>query len=506
MATGIEKQNLRVYLPANNGSATFLYYARMLSVCWLLLVGLWSAPAFGAELVYPNYLLQVEIFLAFVLLLCKFQGKVLRLTRYPFLYPSIIVLIIATVAALLRVFLLRCNINQELFHLAQHGEPLLRASLIFFALAGDRSLLRIAWFSALFGLMLNALASVIQHFTQVARWYNDLDRGWRDGWSLYRGIPAGEDVRYFSPRTQGLTSYTNTTAAFFAASLPYWIMPVIMREKRRLSTYSFFISGILLTSAGLCYTHSRGPLLALILVIFLLASFLPWRWSIALICANITLLLTIILPSVRLALGEFIAAVLLAVLAHLRRWKYTWPLICVLAIYGGIISIDGYLLHFNVNNRIVEQGVDDQSREILYINAIKTTLSSPWIGAGEERAGAHILHLPNAGLQELPRSKLNYHNSFLHWAAVEGIPLALAMTLFTIGAVVWCWRAFRRATTPFSRSLTLATTIGMTIYLLCNLVDAHFWRMEGASFFWSLLALTAATARSEDEEFQHVEE
>lgn len=501
MAYGFNKQYAYDNIPAKCGYSKLLYYVRMITVCWLLLVGLWSAPAFGALLVYPNYLLEVEILLAVVLILSGRQGCVLRLSRYPFLLPSIVVIIIAAVAAFFRITYLQTSISNETLHLAQHAEPLLRAMLIFFALAGDKDLLRMGWYSAMAGLLLNALASVIQHFTQVTRWFSDLDRGWRDGWSPYRGIPEGETGQHFSPRTQGLTSYINTTAAMLAAALPYWIVPIIKRVIRKWPAYLFFIAGTLLTTAGLWYTNSRGPMLAVLLVIFVLAIMLHWRWLLALLAANIVVLLTAAVQSMRLALAEFIAAVLLSLVALRYRWRYTWPLIAALAIAGGLMSIDGYLLHFDFNSRMVEQGVGDRARLVLYDDAIKTTLSSPWIGVGEEQIAENLLHLPYRGLRNLPRSQHNYHNTILHWSAAEGIPLALAMTIFTIGAIVWCWRAFRHALTPFSRSLTLASTIGMTIYLLCNMVDAHFWRMEGAAFFWSLLALTAAAARSEGEDY-----
>lgn len=498
MANGFDKQYAFEDIPSKFDYENVLYYARLISVCWLLLVGLWSAPAFGAVLVYPNYLLQVEIFLALVLLLSWPQRKLLRLSRYPFLIPSIIVLIIGATAALLRVLLLHTAVSNELLHLAQHAEPLLRALLIFIALAGDKYLLRIAWYSALAGLMANALSSVIQHFTQVTRWYSDLDRGWRDGWSPYRGLPVGENSPHISPRTQGLTSYINTTAAMLAAGLPYFVVPIIKRVARKLPDRLFFMTGALLTSAGLWYTNSRGPMLVLLLIIIILAMMLPWRWLLSLMVASIVLLATVALQSLRLALTEFVAAVLLSLVTLRRRWRYTWPVICALAIAGGLMSVDGYLLHFDLYSRMVEQGVGDRARIVLYSDAIKTTLSSPWIGVGEEQIAENIMHLPHSGLRALPRSQHNYHNTILHWSAAEGIPLALAMALFTIGAVVWCWRAFKRPLTPYSRSITLATTIGMSIYLISNMVDAHFWRMEGAGFFWSLLALTAATACSED--------
>ena len=156
-------------------------------------------------------------------------------------------------------------------------------------------------------------------------------------------------------------------------------------------------------------------------------------------------------------------------------------------------------MHFQLNWRISERGLDDHARVVIYTGALRTAASAPWWGIGDEAAAARVTHLPNPGLKYLPKTQQNFHDQYLHWAASQGIPVAIAFTLLVGWAVVWCWRNYSTWPDPLARALGLAAAAGLTIFLLCNLVDAHFWRIEGGGFFWTLLAFTAARGRTEEE-------
>ena len=497
MATDMISMELNAAHPPAPRFARLLLGARMCCVCWLMLVGLWSAPAFGSMLAYPNALLAVDMLLAAVLLASARTGSVVRRRDYPFFIPTAGVLLLAVLAALARIVFYGTLPGDEGLRLWQHGEPLLRALLIFFAIAGHPRLVRIAWLSACCGMMLNVFAAIIQHVTGVSRWYADLDRGWADGWSPYRNDAGSPDGALIAPRAQGLTSYINTTGAMFAAFLPYWGVPFVLYPSRHAWIRFVVLAGAVLTAAGLWYTNSRGPMLALALVIIGLCFLLPWKWAVSLFVSLLAMLATMVMQSGRIALAAFLGAIALAILAQRRHLRYYLPVLFAIGLAGGLLTLDAFVLKYSISIRMVEQGVQDTARDLLYAEAWKTAVFSPWIGVGERQVAERILQMPHGGLRQLPRTQHNFHNQYLHWAAADGVPFALAMTLFTLGAVRWCWRAYRRGRSLMARTLCLSAALGMAVYLLCNLVDAHFWRMEGAGYFWSLLALSAAAARSD---------
>jgi O-antigen ligase len=162
---------------------------------------------------------------------------------------------------------------------------------------------------------------------------------------------------------------------------------------------------------------------------------------------------------------------------------------------GGLLVVDAYVLHYPLSWRVATTGLVDDARLELYSEALRIISENPWWGIGDAAVGQRAIALPR--LHSLPQTQQNVHNQYLQWAAAEGIPVGIGFTLLVLWAVVWCWRHAPAWPTPLSRAVGWATAIGLTTFLLANLADAHFWRIEGGGFFWSLLAVNAAVARSE---------
>lgn len=469
-------------------------WARLLAVAWLLLVGLWSAPALGATLVYPNGMLAVEAVLAVVLIILGWRGRVRPLRSYPFLWPCLAVLAVCAVAAALRVLVRGTAADAEALRLWQTGEPMARALLLYLAIAGHPRIPRIAWMAVLAGMTLQAGAAVIQHATGVSRWYADLDTGWTTGWQ-----PTAEAVQHvhgqmIAQRVQGLTSYINLTAAMLAASLPCWMVPSIFGFPKRLRLRLLIGLGGVATVAALWYTQSRGPAFAVIPAALLLAWRLsPW-WRVNVLVAMVAFVLVMLLASP--FWGCVAVLVALAGLAGVRRWRVLLPLTLALGLAGGLQVLDAYMLHYDLASRVSERALEDGARSILYREAVQALPASPWWGIGDTEAAVRVTHSACRPLQNLPRTQQNYHNQYLHWAVAEGWPAALALILLVCGATYWCWRQSSRWTDPFARGVGLSVAAALTIFLLCNLVDAHFWRIEGGGFFWSLLAVAAGIGAS----------
>ena len=121
------------------------------------------------------------------------------------------------------------------------------------------------------------------------------------------------------------------------------------------------------------------------------------------------------------------------------------------------------------------------------MHAIKT---EPLLGIGDKHLGAELIRIPYPGLSDLPKVQRNGHNQYLQWAAAEGLPVALAYTLLICWATLWCWRQVNdRRISRYLRAIRLSLACTLTVFLLTNLTDAHFWRIEGGGFFWSLLAV-----------------
>jgi hypothetical protein len=462
---------------------------RLVAVVWLLLVGLWSGPWLGASLVYPNGLLTVEIVLALLLILLSLRGQVQPLRAYPFFIPGVAVLGLCAVSAACRIFARGTTLSDETMSLWQHGEPLLRGVLLYLAIAGQPRLARVAWYALLGGLALQAGAAVIQHFTNVTRWYANLDSGWVSGWHPVHVPPVGSGPQP-APRVQGLTSYINLTAALLAASLPYWSVPLALNFLASRKVRALLFLGALATLAALWYTNSRGPMLAVFAVVLLVVIRLP-QWRIAGVLALAAFLAAVFPALPGWALMAFAGAIVLLMLA--RRWKFRYllPIALAMGVGGGLLVVDAYAMHYQLGWRVSQQGGVDNARLTLYRDALYTAASSPWWGVGDRAVAERVIQLPK--LENLPVTQRNYHDQYLHWAAAEGFPVALALTCLVCWAVVLCWRQYPAWQNPHARALGLATAMGLTIFLLCNLVDAHFWRIEGGGFFWSLLGVTFAT-------------
>ncbi|MHB9134726.1 MAG: O-antigen ligase family protein [Armatimonadota bacterium] len=431
-------------LPAEKESRrdNFLSWVRMASVAWLLLVGLWSGPSLGATLVYPNGLVGVEAVLALVLILQSRRGQLLSPRAYPFLWPCLAVLGICALAALLRTMLHHTAFDW--LRLWKDGEPMARGLLLFLAIAGQPRTTRLAWVSMLIGIGLLAGATTLQHLFSVTRWYRDLDGGWASGWQSVPGF-----------RSQGLTSYINLTGAMLAASLPYWLLPLLMRMALSWSARAAIMVGGLLCAAGFWFTNSRGPAIAF----------------------GITALLAI------LAWGQS---------TWRQRQRNAVMVIVTVLLIAGFQAIDFYLLHSPTGWRLTEEGVSDAPRTAIYQTAITTIRSAPWLGIGDAAFAQKFTSLTAHRLHRLPATQRNAHNQFLQWAAAEGLPVAMAFSLLVVWCVLWCWRNSPHWFRGFPRMFGLATAMALLIFLLTNLTETHFWRIEGAGFFWSLLGVAAA--------------
>jgi hypothetical protein len=452
---------------------TVLFGVRLACTAWLLAVGLWSAPAWGATLAWPNGLLAVEVVLAVALLLLARRGQVRA--DYPFLLPGLAALAVGALAAALR----GTPLDMRLWQLS---EPMLRGALLYYAIAGQPRVARVAWIAALAGVALPALATIVQHATGVTRWFPDLDTGWAGGWAPVLG-----------PRAQGLTSYINLTAATMAAGIALWAVPPILRLPAVMWQRVALLAAAMATVAAAWYTNSRGPIMAAAItacaffglrsprfgrrVLVLLGCFLLGVW-----------------PRVPWwALLAFLAgAGLSVVVLAQQRVRALFPVAVGLALAGGLLALDHYVLHQNYRLRLSEQGINDVARLAIYHAVTTLVPTAPLWGVGDAAVAAHLHASPDPRLNELPRTQRNAHNQYLHWVVAEGLPAALLYTGLVVWATVWLWRAALGWPAPDPQARGLAIAAALTIFLLANLVDAHFWRSEGAGFFFSLLGLGAA--------------
>lgn len=458
--------------------ASWWEVARAAAIIWLLVVGLWSGPSLGATLVYPNGLLWVEGALVVVLLVLARQGVVRSLRDYPLGWACLGVLALAALAATIRA---ARGDGFDALCLWQHSEPMLRGLLLYLAIAGQPRWGRLAWGSALTGMALLALVTVVQHLLGLTRWYAGLDRGWADGIASVHGW-----------RAQGLTSYINLTAALLAAAVPCWIIPPLLRMPPARITRILLLLGGLLTTAGVWYTRSRAAFLVAGLVSCLFCWRVSFRWGIGAL-AVVGVFVIVVYPAVPVwALSALLAALVLGRMALEPRRRYLLAIALSLGLAGGLQALDAYVLHFPLTFRLTEEGVTDVARLELYRNALTLVRTAPWWGVGDAGVSDSLNRLANPALRRLPRTQRNAHNQYLHWAAAEGIPVALAFTALVIAATAWCWRRARRRRAPFPRAVGLAIAVSLATFLLANLTDAHFWRIEGAGFFWSLFAVAAA--------------
>ncbi len=467
----------------HTGLDRLLQTTRLVTVCWLLLVGLWSAPALGATLVYPNGMLAVEGLLAVTLILLARRGQVRPLRTYPLLLPCLGVLALSALASTAR--LLTLGTAFDTLRLWQHGEPMVRGLLLYLALTGQPRLTRVAWISTLAGLAALAATCVAQHAAGVSRWYPNLDQGWAGGWH-----PVAD------PRAQGLTSYTNLSAAMLAAAIACWWTPVALAwQSGSVSRRAFLHQGMLLLGgcvmvAALIYTNSRGPLLAALLA----ALFFCWqrsiRWGASATVAVGLFLLVMWLASPAWAL---LAVLLGAGIGFaVRRRRVLFPVALALCLMGGIQLLDSDVLHLPLRSRMASSGISDSARWVIYRIGLRAIREAPCWGMGDAAVGQRVWTTPEYDLHDLPRNQRNAHNQYLHWAAAEGLPVALAFCLLLFGAVSRLWRGAWWRPDPFARAVGLSVAVALTIFLLANLTDAHFWRIEGGGFFWSLLAIGLA--------------
>jgi O-antigen ligase len=376
---------------------------------------------------------------------------------------------------------------------------MLRGAILYLAIAGHPKYVRVAWFTALAGLCLQSSAAIVQHFTHVTRWYADLDRGWSGGWQPMMDPLSKKSTLIPPSRAQGLTSYINLTAAMLAAAIPFWGIPAVFGFTRKRWPRVLLAAGGVATAAALWYTDARGPMCAVGVVIIVFAFLLSGRWRISILAATLVFMTAIVTHSKYIAMLVFAAACGLLALRHWWRSRYLLPIILALGFAGSVQLVDAYILHYQLAWRVTDTGLTDPSRLVLYRAAVKTVIGSPWCGIGDTAIASRVIHLPGQlGLQHLPRTQQNFHDQYLQWAASEGLLGALACTLLVCWAVFWCWRLFRNSADPVVRSFGLAAASGLTIFLICNVVDAHFWRIEGGGFFWSLLAVTAATWRTKE--------
>jgi len=289
-----------------------------------------------------------------------------------------------------------------------------------------------------------------------------------------------------------------------------------------------------MTMAALWYTNSRGPIIALGVVSCLSLLRFSLRWSLG-ILAGVGGFLLIALPSNPWwALTGLLAALPLGYLVWKRGARYLLPLAAGLAMAGGLLVIDAYVLHYPLAWRVATTGLVDNARLDIYTEALRIIRANPWLGIGDTAVGKRVITIPV--LHSLPLTQRNAHNQYLQWAAAEGIPVGIGFTILVLWAVAWCWRnalplartlalplartlalpLVRTLALPLARTLALplartlalplplaqalgwAGAIGLATFLVANLADAFFWRIEGGGFFWSLLAVTAAVARREN--------
>jgi len=454
----------------------------MLAVVWLLAVGLWSGPVPGASLAYPNGLLAVECGLAVLLVLLAARRRLVPVTTYLFLWPGLIVISLLLVVMVARA--ISGGVPVEGSILWKYGEPMARGLLLYLAIAGRPRMVRVAIGSLLLGMLLPAGAAILQHLTGATRWYADLDGGWTSGIRFIAG-----------DRAQGLTSYVNLTAALLAASLPYWItLPVCHVPPTRWLRIGLLLGGAM-TMAALWYTNSRGAMVALVLVSCLSLTGLLRRRGLSIILAVGGFLLIAWPNTPWWALAGFIIALPLGILIWKKGRRHLLPLAAGLAMAGGLLAADAYILHYPLAWRVATTGMVDMARLDIYTAALHIIRENPWWGIGDLAVGERVIILPL--LQGLPHTQRNVHNQYLQWAAAEGIPVGLGFTLLVLWSVVWCWRHALAGRTPLSQAIGWASAIGLTTLLVANLADADFWRIEGWGFFWSLLAVTAAIVRGE---------
>ena len=465
---------------ADTPTIRFLDAFCTLTVAWLLLVGLWSGPSLGATLAYPNGLLAVECGLTILLILLALHRRVLPVITYPFFWPSLIVLALLIMVMAERVIFQEAAV--EGLSLWKYGEPIVRGLLLYLAIAGRPRMVRVAIVSLLLGMLLLAGATILQHLTGVTRWYVDMDGGWASG---IQAIAGG--------RAQGLTSYVNLTAAMLAASLPFWIVLAVFRvSPTRWMRVGLFLGGAM-TMAALWYTNSRGPMVALAMVSCLALIRLSPRWGISTVL-GVGGFLLIVWPSTPWwALVGFLAALPLGVILWKRGARYWLPLAVGFAMGGGLLVVDAYVLHYPLTWRVATAGLVDNARLDIYTEALRIVREHPWWGIGDTAVGERVIALPL--LHSLPRIQRNLHNQYLQWAAAEGLPVGIVFTVLVLWSVAWCWRNAPAWPTPLSQALGWATTIGLATFLVANLADAHFWRIEGGGFFWSLFAVTAALSQ-----------
>jgi O-antigen ligase len=325
--------------------------------------------------------------------------------------------------------------------------------------------------------------------THVTRWYPDLDAGWVSG---YRPVP--DTAVWGVPRAQGLTSYINLTAALLAAALPLWFLPAARgREPGKVARLALLLGGAAV-AAALWYTGARGPMLAAGVVACLLLSSFSLPWGVSAVTA-LGLALTAAWPGKGLwALSALGLAGLLALSAKRWRLRHLTPVILALALAGGVQVVDAYVLDLPLGWRVAEQGVMDKARLRIYGQALRTIADAPLWGVGDTEAAACVLRTPYPHPITLPRTQQNFHNQPLQWAAAQGVPAALALSLLVLWVTGWIWRrALRRRTArTLAATLPLSLAGALTTFLLTNLVEAHFWRIEGAGFFWSVAGVAAA--------------
>lgn len=473
-----------------------LGWVRAAIVIWLLLVGLWSGPAYGATLAYPNGMPAVEIVLLVVLILLARRGRVSSVWSYPFTWPCLALLGLCALTTGVRVFVR--GVPFDVLRLWQNGEPMLRGLLLYLAIAGQPRLARLAWGSMLVGITLSSAATVVQYLTGVVRWYRNLDVGYAGGIH-----PARVDIlsdRFGRPlsRAQGLTSYINLTAAISAAALPYWLLPPLLRVPLTRPVRVLLLLGGVLTAAALWFTNSRGPALAVAVVAVGFLWRLRQRWGIGVLIGLLCFVLGIS-PAIPLwAVGIAVVAVALAG-GYYRPAR--WALFSVtlgLGLAIGIRVVVVNIMHYPSAAR-VQQGVDDPERSNIYRDALAAIRIAPWVGIGDAAMSEREQQLAARHLIDfLPRTQRNAHCQYLQWIAAEGAPVALGFILLTLGVVGWCWRRAEIWRSPFARVLALAGAAGLTIFLFTNLADAFFWRIEGAGFFWSVFAVTAAVGETEE--------
>lgn len=460
-----------------------LTWAVAAAIAWLLLAGVWSSPALGATLRYPNGLLGVEIVLALLLTLLALHGRIPPLRAYPFFLPGLAVLALSALAAGGR--LLVFGGPYDALRLWQETEPMARGLLLFLALAGCPRLLRWGWGWLLAGAAVLAVATVVQHFTGVTRWYPDLDAGWASG---VVPVPASP----YAPRAQGLTSYINLSAALLAASLPLWVMPLLLRRPGVRWQDAVLATGALVTAAALWYTNARGPIIGIFAVGLLVMTLQSWRWGGGMLLCVGAFLLGVWPGLSWWALLTLFIALALGVALRWRRATWLVPIVIGLGLAGGLQVVDAYLLHLPLGWRVLEEGLVDAPRQVIYQELAPVIWSSPWVGVGDARVASRFPYMERTGLRRLPATQRNAHNQAIQWAAAEGIPVALAFTLLVGGAMLWAFRRSRQWPSPIPRAAGLALAAAMAVFLFTNLAEAHFWRSEGAGFFWLLCGMTAA--------------